>query len=236
MEYTLENLILEVTRDCQLKCPHCLRGAAQKITMTRDVIAGVLQDIDYISSVTFSGGEPSLAPEVISNFIARCRINNVSVGNFYIATNGLTNPNYDSFMRALIDLYLLCDDNEVSSVTISQDQYHPEVDVKRHPLQVFKFFHPEERSERIRTILNEGRGKRLKEPKREVTVDPITVDPDSDYSPDSTRFLGDIYVNALGYVVQGCDWSYKTQEKIQLGDLTTERFIDILKAQADKNK
>lgn len=53
------NLVLEVTRRCNMCCAHCLRGEAQNMDMQKETIDKLLDQTDSISMVTFSGGEPS---------------------------------------------------------------------------------------------------------------------------------------------------------------------------------
>src|SRR5271157_4943644 len=65
----ISSLILEVTRKCNLRCAHCLRGNPQRVTMPREVLHAAMRDVDYVGSVLFTGGEPSLATEVIEDFI-----------------------------------------------------------------------------------------------------------------------------------------------------------------------
>ena len=51
------NLVLEVTRRCNMCCAHCLRGEAQNMDMQKETIDKLLDQTDSISMVTFSGGE-----------------------------------------------------------------------------------------------------------------------------------------------------------------------------------
>ena len=89
MEYRMDiyNLVIETTRRCNLACPHCLRGSKQGISMKPEYIRKLLSQIECISNVTFSGGEPTLPSgmKAIDEFIS-C-IPNVS--SFYIVTNGM---------------------------------------------------------------------------------------------------------------------------------------------------
>ena len=64
----IQELILEVTRRCNMSCAHCLRGDAQALNMPREIIDKVLDSVESIGSVLFTGGEPSLNLEVIRYF------------------------------------------------------------------------------------------------------------------------------------------------------------------------
>lgn len=44
MELCLESLVVEITRRCNMKCPHCLRGNAQRV------------DIGFFSSSGYGDG------------------------------------------------------------------------------------------------------------------------------------------------------------------------------------
>ena len=65
------SLILEVTRRCNMCCAHCLRGEAENIDMQKETIDKVLDLVDKIEHVTFSGGEPSLNLPLIQYFFDR---------------------------------------------------------------------------------------------------------------------------------------------------------------------
>jgi MoaA/NifB/PqqE/SkfB family radical SAM enzyme len=69
MEVYISQLIVEVTRRCNMMCDHCLRGDEQSIDMSDDVIKAVLSGVSSIGSLVFTGGEPTLAVDVIERFI-----------------------------------------------------------------------------------------------------------------------------------------------------------------------
>jgi len=58
----IDNLYFEVTRRCNMKCGHCLRGCAQKVDLTIDIVDRFLRlnEVTSIGRIGFSGGEPSL--------------------------------------------------------------------------------------------------------------------------------------------------------------------------------
>lgn len=51
-----------------MKCAHCMRGNAQRVDMDNSVADIVTRQIDSIYNITFTGGEPSLNPEIIRSF------------------------------------------------------------------------------------------------------------------------------------------------------------------------
>ena len=81
------SVVLEITRKCNMKCAHCLRGPAQRKSMPRHVMYHTLRKFDYIASLCISGGETTLAiPEL---WMLRSEIINsqCDIGNMYIVTN-----------------------------------------------------------------------------------------------------------------------------------------------------
>ncbi len=81
-------------------------------------------DLEYISTVTFTGGEPSLNVPAINYFIDKCQQKGVELGGFYIATNGGRTSGSLEFLQAVIRLYCFCSDNEMSCVEISNSEWH----------------------------------------------------------------------------------------------------------------
>ncbi|WP_237150049.1 radical SAM protein, partial [Metapseudomonas otitidis] len=91
MEYQKLNfsrLVLEITRKCNLKCAHCLRGDAQDISMSTKIIDQVIPQINAALSLSLTGGEPMLAPEVIEHLTASVICNNIFVGRVGMICNG----------------------------------------------------------------------------------------------------------------------------------------------------
>ena len=59
-EINTQQLILEVTRRCNMACEHCMRGDAQDMDMDIGLIDKALSSVSDIGCMTFSGGEPTL--------------------------------------------------------------------------------------------------------------------------------------------------------------------------------
>ena len=65
VKMNLKHMMLEITRECNLKCVHCMRGDAQNVTITPEIIDKMLDNINSIEHLTLTGGEPFLHPEMI---------------------------------------------------------------------------------------------------------------------------------------------------------------------------
>ena len=65
MRLIFKNLMLEVTRKCNMQCAYCMRGESQNVSMDSDTVRNVFQNVSRIEQLTLTGGEPSLAPDVL---------------------------------------------------------------------------------------------------------------------------------------------------------------------------
>lgn len=226
MDICLDYLVVEGTRKCNMKCPHCLRGNSQRVDMDTRVADIITRQLSSIYCITFTGGEPSLNTKIIREFQYVFMFNDCSVNRFWVTTNARFYK--EDFADALTDLYSICDERDECCLTISGDQYHfcqsrKAVD-KYSELEFFS----DERMRMLRddAIINEGYAKknqfgvRKLIPNRRIT----------EYNQcDDTLLISDmIYINALGDVLLDCDMSYQTQKKHTLGNIFKEPIKDIL--------
>ena len=73
-------LFFELSRRCNMRCSHCLRGDAQGLDMSQDVMYSALSKLgEHASSFGIGGGEPSLRTKVFDRFIQ-----NISWSNLYL--------------------------------------------------------------------------------------------------------------------------------------------------------
>lgn len=118
----VHNLIIEVTRRCNMHCQHCLRGDAQEFNMPEAYIDQLLKSVDQIDSVTFTGGEPSLNTDIIKYFFDHAKFANKFPKSFYVATNG--HENQPELAHVLLEAYMDCDDPEGCGISLSIDDMH----------------------------------------------------------------------------------------------------------------
>lgn len=219
---SLDNLVLETTRKCNMKCAHCLRGEAQNKSMSDEHMYNFLRQVSYIATVTFTGGEPTLPSgmKVIERFMEICNELGVDVGNFYFATNAKV---WRGKLPELINrLYNFCSDNEVSNVDISGDQYHcaelnaiDNHDFKCRLEDELLYTYGLENMVGIKPnidpnfVITEGRGYYIGG--RGNNLETVLYE----YWDDDQLQVreGTIYLNCDGKVISGCDWSYETQNE-----------------------
>lgn len=135
--------IIEITRKCNLRCEHCLRGDAQNITITKEIIDNFLDNINTIQTLNFSGGEPLLALDEIEYTIDKIIEKKMPIIGLAIITNGtildkrvadMLNK-YDRYLRKNFE-YL---ENERVNVEllISNSEFHDNA-----PQKAYDFYRP----------------------------------------------------------------------------------------------
>lgn len=210
----IQNLIIETTRNCQFECAHCLRGEAQKKEVRIEDICLVLDQVSYIGSITFSGGEPSLNTKAIRQTLDICKEKGVEVGSFYIATNGYSIP--VDFVIVCLEWYSYCEEKELCSVEVSNDIYHlAEGYVDTSLLSGLSFFRKKyEKENEGHLVINEGLA--VENGLGEKETENIA----QDYCCICDGFVQEIelYLNCDGEIVFGCNWSYQNQGKYKICD------------------
>lgn len=226
MDICLDYLVVEGTRKCNMKCPHCLRGNAQRVDMDTRVADIVTRQLSSIYCITFTGGEPSLNTKIIREFQYGFMFNDCSVNRFWVTTNARFYK--EDFVDALTDLYSICDERDECCLTISGDQYHFCQSRKAVDKYSELDFFSDERMRMLRddAIINEGYAKKNQFGVRELIPNRRITE----YNQcDDTLLISDmIYINALGDVLLDCDMSYQTQKKHTLGNIFKEPIKDIL--------
>lgn len=82
-------LMIDITRRCQLRCEHCLRGEAQNLVISTDIIDSFLEQTAGIGELFFSGGEPTLAPDRMNYFVDHMIEKGIPLGGVTYITNGV---------------------------------------------------------------------------------------------------------------------------------------------------
>lgn len=80
---------LEITERCNLKCAHCLRGDAQNIDMSKEVIDAFLEHTQAIYDLGITGGEPTIYLKGMRYFLESAKRHNVLIASMQFSTNGI---------------------------------------------------------------------------------------------------------------------------------------------------
>jgi len=211
------NLLIEITRECNLTCQHCLRGEQEIGTIQNEHLWSLFSQIDSISILTLTGGEPALYPEIIQKILSIAKAHQIDIGNFYIATNGTIASN--EFIKVLMDLWLYCSENAVSGVDVSNDIFHDqEWEENYEKLSILRFVGKKYNKDGhdygdYKQIIAEGYGKDWGNNKHtNITIQDILKDGNID---DLEQTLDEIefYLNCEGNIIIGCDLSYESQRE-----------------------
>lgn len=91
MKLSYKNIQFEVTRRCNDKCIHCCRGKCQNIDLTKEIVDAFFDnnDIIYICTLSFSGGEPSLNGKIVEYIVDKLIEKKIEYSHFITSTNGL---------------------------------------------------------------------------------------------------------------------------------------------------
>lgn len=206
------NVVIEITRRCQLECRHCLRGDAEDLDFDPETFRKFIKanKVTFISTLVFSGGEPSLVPHLINSCIDILEQEKVELGSFYIATNNVEIT--DEFLKVLLRLYLTSCERDMCQVEISNDQFHYD-GLRDSPLLAFRFtgekFTKEGRGMRLEHFVAQGRaatftGREIKQTDLEI---------------EDGRIETEIYLNCKGEMYSNCDMSYEVQDEKELNYL-----------------
>lgn len=212
----LEIFILELTRRCNMACKHCMRGQQQNEDMPRKYVHDFFSRVDLIQDLTLSGGEPTIAPNIILDVAEEIAITDIDIRNFYIVTNGKEIS--DEFLASVEAMRKVCSQNDKSHIEVSNHIYNKSLTeenvqrLKTLSLPVKVKYESEDFFPYM--ILNEGFAKENGIGYRDFSLSSYRkkyVDFDREFL--SRRIM--LYLNTRGKVLYGCNWSYESQEDPQ---------------------
>ena len=222
-----DNVVIEITRRCNMCCAHCLRGDAENIDIQEKYIDAFLDNFQsdaYIGTITFTGGEISLNIPAIRYTLKAVEKRGISVGSFYMVTNGKDASKMPELALASLEWWAYCEEKDanICGLCISSDVFHE--DIPRESSEILSGLAYNRNDKTIdfynQMLIDEGRAKSLDSSrfkKRSLFTEKLYVD----YEDDSSVHLSDseLYLNAVGDIVVGCDWSYESQTKHRIGNV-----------------
>lgn len=221
------SLSIEITRQCNMCCIHCMRGDAENINLDPNILNSFLKQVKDITTLTITGGEPSLVPEIMIKLLRKFQKYKVDVGNIYIVTNGKKITN--KFITACIEWYLYCYDNEISAVCTSKDMFHEPVwpdNIKK--LEALSFFNNRDKNTDFTKthVLNIGRAKTLHLPNVTKNDKPYFEEIECETIDEHTIEVcsGNITVTTNGDILSQCDYAYNETDAIKIGDVNDDMY------------
>ena len=136
MEIIYRELGIELTRRCNERCKHCLRGDAMDTDLSKEVIDALFDNnnIRLIENLYLSGGEPTMNSKALSYLVDKIIEKKVVVGTYRVIINGTYYE--EEFGNAIRRLHEYIDRvgwnrefnvryaDSFGRIGISQDQYH----------------------------------------------------------------------------------------------------------------
>lgn len=251
MKLRLNDLAIETTRRCNISCSHCMRGPSQNINMTPKIIDTFFErnDIEYIDHLCFSGGEPTLNPEIISYTIEKIIKDNLQVRKIATVTNGqiYSEEIVDAFNRfnqyrnrqsidEIPKKYQACSEDTIrklikdntdnhARITFSKDQYHKEI-----PSKIEELYLQESKGLKITSTPH------LKEEKIYKTGN-ASIGKDFTYQLDQLRYYKEnniyvvfdlLYITTPGYITTEGMGTYQDMDQINMGHVSNTTIPEIL--------
>lgn len=121
-KYSVCTLDLELTRKCNLKCLHCMKGEAQEIDMEYRYIDSIFEQINVVYKLSLAGGEITLALDKMRYVLESCKRHDVYIEKLYLVTNGIIMS--EEFLNIWDDFLSYVQLPKESRIVISSDKYH----------------------------------------------------------------------------------------------------------------
>lgn len=239
MEETLRynELIFEITRKCNMSCPHCMRGDAENKSITKEVIDKALDQVGMILNLVLTGGEPFLEPEMIDYLFTGIIKRKIPLLKVLCMTNGkiLNKEIAHSFNKIGNYIYQNCPDQSnkkavrtLVQITISNDKYHDKVDFTEITTFYRKYLNDhciilKEKAKANERVWNMGKAEGLPE-KKKYAVTPYRVELNEEYELISTS----IQIGHDGKVLIGEDSSYQQQDTYNYGNIFDSSIYRLL--------
>jgi organic radical activating enzyme len=99
-----------------------MRGEAQNLDIDLMCVERFFNEIDRIKKIIFTGGEPSLVPEILSDIIDIAKSKNVFLDFFEISTNAVSVS--DTFIETILKIFDYCKDKKNTCIAVSLDDPH----------------------------------------------------------------------------------------------------------------
>lgn len=120
-------ICVELTRKCNMSCPHCMRGEAQNKTITKEVIDRLCRELTRVVSFGITGGEAFLELDTLHYLIQKVRL----IPHVYLltlTTNGtVLTPSVIEDMEAFCMTSDTLFKNRKCTLAISKDSYHDDI-------------------------------------------------------------------------------------------------------------
>ena len=242
-----KQLCFEVTRRCNMACEHCMRGDAQDLAISKEVIDKCLDRVAGVHSIILTGGEPFLEPDIIDYLFDGIIRRKIKIYGFSCMTNGsIRNEQIAKAWNRLADyiasIYEPTEDTEadrkhlraIGQIVVSYDKYHQ---LDCDPLDTVKWYRQylnnhcialRETFKKEDTIHMLGRAVGNEKIMDSGAVDYVVCPHKLSLVPKTNVVETTVQIGCSGIITTGEDSSYEQQDKCNYGNILTESLFDII--------
>lgn len=226
----LNSLVLEVTRRCNFKCLHCIRGDPQNIDLDPKIFKEFLEvnNITKISQFIITGGEPTLVLDIIDQVMDIVISKNIIIDNIFIKINGskISDSKLIRFFKLILKMNKITNFNLEDidyagvSIRISNDPFHQEFQDQESIDKLLLFTNCQMDNEYNNIILL---GKAIENKEYIMNynysfvqndfIQNVTIDYDEN---GNYQVLDLITLTCTGKVLSDCDYSYDLEDYISI--------------------
>lgn len=125
----IDELCIGVTRKCNNRCLHCMRGDAQNVDLSLEDIDTLFHNEDFeirgINSLVITGGEPTMNSSAIIKIINEIIEQEIALKSFTMVINGrIYKQELADSLNTLYHYSKSCSDNGDFDLICSLDQFH----------------------------------------------------------------------------------------------------------------
>lgn len=111
------HLGIELTQRCNLDCKHCFRGESHNLSISKEIIDKVFEEVKYVGTLDLSGGEVFLAYEELKMLLETAKEKKCIIETCSMLINGTI---YDQRIYDLLNEYF----KNNYQIGISYDDFH----------------------------------------------------------------------------------------------------------------
>lgn len=130
---TLNEVEIQLTRRCQIKCKHCFRGEAENKDITPEVIDAWLNQTEMIGLLHLTGGEPTLNLDMMEYLVKSLRKHGTLLMKLSLETNGYEkSERFIDILKEYAEVIKICHSFDLKkprtqdtiTIAVSNDEYH----------------------------------------------------------------------------------------------------------------
>jgi len=244
----VENLAIELTRRCNLKCAHCMLGGCENKEISDETLDRIFEEVSTVGLLNFIGGESSLAVDRINKLVEIVKKHNALIHCVLVFTNAVNVT--DEYINALKNLQSIAADDYYDNVgfvsrnekegkyplkiVVSLDKFHlksieeqgiSKAKVKANIERLAELFPVEIDKLCNYVIYNEGGGVNIKNMYKSPTPNQKYCSVYVNY--DKVYLIGPIV--AIGYdgKIVEANRSHVYRDRFGIGDINTESIMSM---------